>query len=514
MNSVSPSQPQSSLRSVSVVSGFSLVQLVVQFGIQLALAKYFGAAGEMDAYVTALAPPLAIATILSGSLGYVLIPLFTQRLTKYGEPEAVAVSSQVGIYLLGLSGLVTILVVLSAPLLVTVLCPGFPVPKRETTAGLLQILALLIPANSLVAFLNALFHCFRRFTTPALAGVVGPLMTLGYVAAFHNGQGIFAVAWGVVIGAAVTTVILLPLFLSHLRLPLSRQLTLHEGTRRCFGLLVPLVLGSMYWRLDPLLDRLLASYLPTGSVSHLGYAWRLTLALITIGTSGLSIVAFPAISAHAAAGRNADLYSEVAHALRFLLFLLVPVIVGLGWFAEPVVRLLFEHGRFTSADTRAVAFLLVLYLGVVLGASLGDLLSRALYSLQDTRTPVVVSTISFTLAAAAKILLVGWYGASVLAAATTLYYGFNAACLTALLVFRLGSDVLRGTGICLVRSLASSVIACLAANFVERLGTSLALLPAIAAGAAVYLLVAWGLGDEFARKLEQFGTRRRQSEAS
>src|SRR5262249_22241852 len=104
----SSARPQSSLRSVAVVTSLTFVQLLLQFATQLVLAKYFGAAGEMDAYVAALALPVVVATILSGSLGYVLVPVVAERLTAGKQPDAATVASQIGLYLLAVSLVITL----------------------------------------------------------------------------------------------------------------------------------------------------------------------------------------------------------------------------------------------------------------------------------------------------------------------------------------------------------------------------------------------------------------------
>lgn len=508
---MSSPQPQSSLRSVSVVTGLSFAQLLIQFATQLVLAKYFGASGEMDAYVAALAPPTVIATILSGSLAYVLVPVFSDRMIAGGQREAKHVTAQIGIYLVILSGAAATGVAIAPRPIVELMCPGFPAEQRELTAKLLRLLAILIETNSLIAFLNALHHCHRRFALPALAGVIGTLVTLGYVWLLHVSQGIHAVAWGVVIGSAATVTILIPQFLRDTIELRPLWTPLQTGTRQALALLAPLLLGTVFWRLDPLLDRFLGSYLSEGSLSHLGYAWRFTTALMMIGTSGLSIVAFPAIAAHAAANRQAELRLELAHAVRFLLVLLVPICVGIAAFRLPVVRLLFERGKFTSADTQAVAQLLVLYLGLVAGGSLGDLLARSMYALHDTRTPVIVSTVSFLVAAALKLLFVfaADMGVQGLAAATSIYHLLAMALLATILVHRLGSDVLAGTPACLARAIFSTAVACLAAYAVGQAFTSFAVLPAAMTGAIVYPLAMWMLRDEFMIRLGQFLGRQR-----
>jgi putative peptidoglycan lipid II flippase len=455
----------------------------------------------MDAYVAAMALPVVVATILSGSLGYVLVPAVAERLAGGNERDAATVASQVGLYMTAASLLISAAVTASAGPLTAFLCPGFSADERALTAGLLRVLSALIVANSLASYLNALFHSYRRFAEPAVAGVIGTLATLGYVLLLHQQQGIFAVAWGVVFGATVTVAILLPLFLSQLWSSAAWKAPMHAGTRQCFGLLMPLVLGAIYWRLDPLVDRFLGSYLPLGSIAHIGYAWRLISGLMLIGTSGLSIVAFPAIAAHAAAKKHDDLNVELAHAIRFFLFLIVPVCVGLAAFRVPVVRLLFEHGRFTSADTQAVSLLVALYVGVIFGAGLGDLLSRTCYAQHDTRTPVIVHSLNFTLAAGLKFLIVGSSGAAGLVTATSMYYLLNSTVLGTVLLRRLGRDMLTGTPGTLLRSLASSIVACLAASLIIRLPAVWAVLPAAACGAVVYLLMMLLFADDFALKL-------------
>ena len=158
----------------------------------------------MDAYSAALAVPIAISTVLAGSLGYVLVPLFAERMATGGSRDAGTAIGQVGLYLLAISLLIAAGLAAAAGPLAAALCPGFSPPRVALTATLLRIVSLLVVANSLISFLNAASHCLRRFALPAAAGVVGTLVTLAYVALLHSRQGIHAAAWGVVIGAAAT----------------------------------------------------------------------------------------------------------------------------------------------------------------------------------------------------------------------------------------------------------------------------------------------------------------------
>ena len=126
------------------------------------------------------------------------------------------------------------------------LFPGFSGSERELAIQLMQILAAMILLNNAIAYLNALFHAYRRFARPAVAGVVGTLTTLAYVLVFHERQGIFAVAWGFVAGATLAAVMLLPLFVSLVWQSAAWSAGPQAATRRCATLLTPLVLGAIF----------------------------------------------------------------------------------------------------------------------------------------------------------------------------------------------------------------------------------------------------------------------------
>lgn len=476
--------------------------------MQVVMARYFGAGVEVDAYVAALAAPTVLSAILSSSLGYVLVPVIAQAVRQHDERAAHSVVTQIGAALTTLALLLTALMAAFSKPLAVMLCPGFSPAEIALTAGLLRVLSLLLVTNCLVAFLNALYHAFQRFATPAVAGVVGTGATLVYLLMFHRQQGIDAIAWGTVWGSLIAVLLMSPLLARQFKCALAISWPLHPATRRCLYLLVPLILGAIYWRLDPLLDRFLASYLAAGNIAHLGYSWRLVSGLMLIGTSGLSIVAFPAIAAHAAARRLPELHAELAHAFRFFLFLMIPIAIGASTFAVPVVRLLFEHGRFTSADSQSVALLVVLYSGVILGAGLGDLLSRTSYAQQDMRTPVLVSILAFTVAAILKVVAVRFFGAAGIVAATSFYSAFNVLLLGTILVNRLSSAILQGTAGTTLRATIASAVASAAAAPLALLAAPWAVVPAAALGALTYLGAMLVFRDEFALQFARWFTRR------
>ncbi len=487
-----------SLRSVGWVSLCSLGQLVLQFWFQMLLAKHFGASWEMDAYVAAIALPTVIGSVLVGSLGYALVPLFGGLLVQ-DAGRAWRLAGGMAVILVALTTVAAMATFLLADWLVETLFPGFSEERAELAAALLKILCWLIVTNGLIGYLQSLYYCHKRFLLPAAASPIGIAVTVAGAIVFRH-QGMLAVAWAVLAGSVTAVVLQSLLLLRHGRF--SR--VWNEDVRRCLGLLMPLVLGALYFRLDPLVDRYLTSPLPVGSVSHLGYAWRIASAMLLITAGGLSVVAFPNFSEHWAAGRRDEFRREVASAVRCLAVILVPIAFALLFYSEPLIADLLERGQFTAADSRAVGLLLVLYVGMIIGAGAGEITSKVFYSLSDTRTPTVLGVVTFSTGLILKIALVGRYGAAAVAGATSFYFLLSAALAAILIVRRLGSEVFSGIGGALGRSIVGSAAATAAAWPLVWLGFPLASMAGAAVGGVVYSVAMVLQRDEFALRMTAY----------
>lgn len=472
-----------SLRSVSLLTGASIVTLAVQFGYQLLLARFFGASAAMDAYGAALTPPTILSTLLMGSLGYAFLPRFIDSSEHHGAAAGWQLAASLGWLLtIGLAALCAAAAWLARPLMAA-LYPGFSDADVALTAGLFRWLVWLALLNSLIGFLQALHHARRSFVVPAAATIIGTLLTLVWTWLRAESNGISAVVEGVVWGAAVGVAIQAPLFLRHC----PWRIVLDEPLRRTVALTVPLLLGGAYFKLEPQLDRYLASTMPEGTIAQLGYSKALVQALLLLTTSSLSIVLFPVISQLATQRRFRRLRLELEHSLQFLALLLIPLGAAVVVFGEQGVRLLFERGKFTAADSRAVALLLALQLGFIAGASLSEIYSKVFYAMSDMRTPVLIGAAAFTLGVVLKFLWQDRYGAGGLVTATSVHFLLDALVLWIVLrgrIGRIGTRRVLRTG---VHAAAAASLAILAAYQIGQHVSSGLIVWMPATAAAVYV---------------------------
>ena len=176
------------------------------------------------------------------------------------------------------------------------------------------------------------------------------------------------------------------------------------------------------------MNTLLATSQGTGAVSWLTYAFRLMY--LPIGLFGVSIATavLPAVSRHAAVDDLAGIRNTVSRGLAMMLMLNVPATFGLMVLATPIVELLFEHGRFTAADTEATAAALRLYAVGLVGYSAARIVSPTFYALRQSRVPVAVSIATIVVNVLLSLALVASIGFRGLALATSLAALSNGGC--------------------------------------------------------------------------------------
>ena len=413
-----PPRPRSSLRAISLLSGSMFAQFALQFAYQMALAKWYGADFEMDAFQAAQTIPMVWATILVGTLQYAFVPVFIQRREQLGADAAWELAGTTGLILIPGIALLSLVGCLTADPLIRLLFPGYSAAEIELTVSLFRVMVWLTWTISVTAFFQTVLQAAQIYGPAAVGPFLGTLVT--FVASWftYSSWGIHGIAWSTVGGALVSLLWQAPLYCRNAR----HRLRIDDGTRQMWLMLLPLLVGAAIYKLDPLLDRYLASELATGSVSQLSYASRLIAAFLTLTTNGLAVVVFPVLVAHAASGNREHLKAEVGHALQFLVFLLLPLCLAVGWYPIPIVRDLFERGRFTPEDTYIVAELLLLYLGVLIGGSAGEILSKTFFALGDSRTPTIIRIVGFVIAATLKLWWGTRYGLRGLVWATSCYY--------------------------------------------------------------------------------------------
>ncbi len=379
-------------RAATIVMAAFVVSRVLGLTREVIIGNQFGTSRELDAYLAAFRiPDLIFQLIAGGALGSAFIPTFTSYLTHGDEQEAWQLASSVlNIVAVVVTACATLAAIFASQLVAHVVVPGFAPEEQALTAQLMRLMLISPIIFGISGIVMGILNSFQHFLLPALAPAIYNLSIIAGAMFLTPVMGIYGLAVGVVVGSLLHLLIQLP---ALLRKGLAYQPILdvaHPGVREVGRLMLPRMLGLATVQVNFLVNIFLASGLVEGSLAALNYAWMLMMLPQGIFAMAIATAAFPTLSELAAREQFAELRFTLSEAMRLILYLTIPASVGLVVLREPLIQLLLQRGRFDPSSTQAVAWALQFYALGLFAHSALEIVTRAFYSLHDTRTPVLI----------------------------------------------------------------------------------------------------------------------------
>jgi putative peptidoglycan lipid II flippase len=409
------------------------------------LAGQFGAGDTLDVYYAAFRiPDLIFNLLILGALSAGFIPIFTAALTaarEKGESSARAwdivngLVNIMGVLLIFLCGLFIAL----SPLIVPIITPGFSADKMALTVAMTQIMMLSPLFLGLSNILGGVLQSFKRFFIFSLAPIFYNFGIIVGALFFTRWWGIYGLAFGVILGAIAHMLIQLPAVLSlGYRYRWIFNLA-DQSVRRIGRLMIPRTLGLAVSQINLVVMTVIASTLVSGSLAVFNLANNLQYFPIGIIGISFAIAAFPVLGEYAAGGKKEEMAESFSHAVRQILFFIVPAAVLLLVLRAQIVRVIFGSGQFDWEDTILTADTLAFFVTSLFAQALIPLLARFFYALQDTKTPFFVGLLSAVVNVLLAVPMAREWGVVGLAAAFSVSSIFNFGLLWILLRIKFGS---------------------------------------------------------------------------
>jgi len=407
-------------RDVLIIAGATAASRVFGLFRDVVIADRFGAGPAYDAYLIAYFIPHFLRRLLGeGALALSFIPVYTGYLQTDKEEAKRLASNAINLALLAFPFII-IAGVLLAPYFIPFLASGFSPEQQELTVELTRIIFPFIGIIGIAALIMGILKSKKSFFAPSFApvffniGVIAGALFLGNVFS----RPIFGLAVGVLIGGVGQLLFQVPYLKKNGFEWYGNLFPPHPGIKRALKLMVPVVIGLIAMQVNVLVDNKLASHLPGGSVSSLQYANRLFQLPLGLFAVAISSAILPRLSEKWVNGLESDFAEMLNRGIKFSFLIIAPATVGLYLLGTPIVKLLFEHRNFLPSDTVRTVHVLDLYLVGLLGYSFVTLFTRAFYSIEDTKTPVIVGIIAVGVNLGLDLLLVGPMGVGGLAIAT------------------------------------------------------------------------------------------------
>lgn len=391
------------LRSSAVVSSATMVSRVLGLLRDVVLAALVGASSNADAFFVAFKIPNFLRRLFAeGAFAQAFVPVLSDTREQGGKAAVQALVDRVAGVLGGTLLVLTAVIIVASPVVATVFAPGFhrDPAKLALTAELIRITFPYLFLISLTGFAGGILNAHGRFAVPAFTPV---LLNLSLIAAAllvapTLAEPVYGLAWGVFVAGCLQLLFQLPALYGIGLVPRPRWDTQYAGVRRILSLMVPALFGVSVSQINLLLDTVLASLLPTGSVSWLYYSDRLTELPLGVFAIAIATVILPALSAQKSQiEQNGDLRAFSATlnwAITAVLLIALPATVALALLAGPILITLFHYGEFSAADVAMARVSLLAYTMGLTAFMLIKVLAPGFYARQDMKTPVRIGIIA------------------------------------------------------------------------------------------------------------------------
>jgi len=390
-------------RTAGIVGALMVLVSVIGYLREAALAARFGVSTTMDAYFGAIfIPNILYFILIAGTVSPVLIPILLQEETgadgaKRSESFSVVTTFSLLVFI--------IVVGISLPgahLWLAWLFPGFSSTTLEMAVRLVYIIFPAVLFLAVAGILTAVLNGCHKFALASFAPAFASTSVIAAVLFARGDRAIYAVGIATAVGFLLQCLVLVPAAASlgiRYRPILNFR---HPAIAKLLRLGIPLFLYLAVASASSVMERNLASRLSAGAVSTLSYALRLFTVPSNFMAAPLAIVAYPGFAREAARVLRGELGAQVSKIFRLVIFLFLPVTIWTVINSLVVTRLLYEHGRFLSADSVITARVLAIYSVGILPNAIAMVLLRCYFAVEDTVTPLfaeILALISFVVAA-------------------------------------------------------------------------------------------------------------------
>jgi len=385
------------LKSASIISIITVVSRILGYVRDQRLTLLLGTSGVADSFVLAYRIPNVLRRLVGeGSMTASFIPVFTDYMRNRSREETWKFANRLFWTFSVVLASLTVLGVIFSPLAVRFFSMF---GKNQAQVEAIYLNRLMFPYIlfiGMAALSMAILNCFHIFGLPAATPILLNISFIVFSVALvwkHFSSPAAALAVGVLVGGIVQFFLQVPQLVRRgMNFEFGISFT-DPGVRRVARLMLPGFLGIGIAQINLLVDTIFANakVMPEGSLVSLYVADRVTELVLGGYAIAIATAILPMMAHQASGGDFEGMKKTLGFALRIVSFITIPAAVGLVILREPIVQVLFQHGRFVAESTRLTARALLYYSMGLPAFAMVKLIVPAFYSTQDTQTPVRVA---------------------------------------------------------------------------------------------------------------------------
>lgn len=406
-------------RAAFAIMIITVLSKVLGFAREVALSYFYGASNVTDAYLVSLTIPTVIFSFIGAGIGTGFIPMYSRIKHEQGSNIADRFMNNLINILLAACTVIAIASLVFTKPLVRLFASGFHGETLEMAVQFTRISIFAIYFTGLIGIFSGYLRLHESYLAPNMIGF--PMNTIVISAlAISSRTNVSVLLIGTLVARAAELLFMVP-FAKKKGFRYQTVLNLRDDNLlQMVRIAVPVVIGTSVNQINVLVDRTLASSIAAGGISALNYASRLNGFVQGLFVVSISSVMYPMISKMASEQNMKGLKDTLSEAIGLINLMVVPATIGAIILAEPIVNFLFGRGAFTSEAAVMTSSALKFYSLGMLAFGLREVLSRAFYALQDTRTPMINGAIAVIINIILNFVLSRYLGIGGLALATSI----------------------------------------------------------------------------------------------
>ena len=447
------------MEGVVIIVLVGIIAKLTAFFTETILAAYLGTSYKSDAYYMVASIKDVLYPMLSVGIWQVFLPLYKTHIAKGERDTAYVLTNKALSFFAVCSAAVVLLLLVFAPAAVSIVAPGFAGDTRSLCIRLVRISAPMYVPIIASAIYASMLQCHEKFLGSQIREVASHIPTIIAAIFFYKRFGIDAMAIALIASGVFRLLIELPFVDWGYRFKPDFHLRTQEFALMLKRLPSALISAGVV-QINTLIDKAMASTLPTGTISGLSYGHKLTNVLSGLLSSAIATAMYPQMIEWITQEKKGELAKLVTKVINIFCVLMVPITIACVLFRTEIVSAVFERGAFDGSSTALTASVFALYSLGLFFTACSSVISNIFYGHGDTKTAMHISVANLGINVVLNLALIHLWGVNGLALATSLssIITFYIRLVVAKKYVKLDGSRVLYTGI---KTVAAALIACL-----------------------------------------------------
>lgn len=399
------------------LSIISALLSLLSFAKEAVFANFFGVSDVADAYTVAIQIPEILFAIVWESIHAVIIPLYTEKLRTGKKDDGKKFISNILFVVCAISLFSVLLGETASSVIVHLFSPGLSADTHTLAVSLMRWIFPMLFFEGIIRVCTGILNVHNQFLIPKLLTAIRNIGVIVFLILFSNKFGVHAAAFGILSGILIECILIV--ISTSKRERFMPYLNLKDPTLKKAGKMVlPLIVGIGVSEINQIADKIVASFLDSGSIASLNYASKLSSIIQVVLLSNIITVLYPTFASLASENKKEELIETYTEAIDLCIIICAPLVFGGFFLRESIVSLAFARGAFDNTAVAEVAVLFSFYLFASLFSTLTIISGKIFTSFYDTKTTAINSAIGVVINIILNITLSRFMGALGLVVAT------------------------------------------------------------------------------------------------